>query len=90
MVWISLDTDRKKLDDFIAKNQLSGVHIYDGKGWENALAKQFNVNGIPMNYLLDRDGNIAAKDLFTKEFDPAVAAAIKGEKRPGTEAAGTH
>ena len=87
MVWISLDTDSKKLDDYIAKNQLPGPHIYDGKGWEMELARKFNVNGIPMNYLLDRDGKIVAKDLFQKQFDKAIAATIKGEKIPETRTA---
>lgn len=58
------------------------MHIYDGKGWQNALVKKFNINGIPMNYLLDPLGKIAAKDLFRKQFDTAVAAVLKGEKVP--------
>jgi len=51
------------------------------------LAKKFNVRGIPMNYLLDRDGKIVAKDLFQKQFDTAVSATIKGEKIPETKQA---
>lgn len=63
------------------------MHIYDGKGWEAELPKKFNVRGIPMNYLLDRDGKIAAKDLFNKAFDTAVSAVLKGEKVPETKQA---
>ena len=87
IVWISLDSDRKKLDDFIAKNQLPGPHLYDGKGWENEVARKFNVRGIPMNYLLDRDGKIVAKDLWQKKITEAVAAVVKGQKPPESKTA---
>ena len=40
-----------------------------------------------MNYLLDRDGKIVAKDLFRKQFDTAVGAVLKGEKVPETKQA---
>lgn len=80
IVWISLDHDRKKLDEFIAKNQLPGPHIFDEQGWDSGLAAHFNIRGIPMNYLLDREGKIVAKDLFEKQMREAVAAAVEGRK----------
>jgi hypothetical protein len=88
IVWISLDTDRKKLDDFIAKEQLAGPHIYDGKGWEADLAKKFNINFTPSSYLLDRDGRIVAKHKRDKGLAQAVAALVKGQTLPEEKAGG--
>ena len=36
---------------------------HDLKGWRSPVAKKFNVRAIPMNYLINQDGVIIAKNL---------------------------
>lgn len=49
---------------------------FDGKGWDNKLAKQYRVHSIPMSYLLDRDGIIVGKGLRGDALDVAVKNAL--------------
>ncbi len=60
---VSLDTDKRKWLDAIAKDGLAWKHVSDLIGWENAAAKQFGVMSIPASFLLDKDGNIIASNL---------------------------
>ncbi|MEZ2440698.1 redoxin domain-containing protein [Chitinophaga sp. RCC_12] len=63
IVGISLDTDAGKWKKAIKDDQLPWTQLSDLKGRENAIAKYYNVRGIPWNILVDRDGRIVAKDL---------------------------
>jgi len=38
-------------------------HVSDLKGWQNAVAKTYNISSIPNNYLIDGKGVIIAKNL---------------------------
>ncbi|NJN06331.1 MAG: TlpA family protein disulfide reductase, partial [Rhodobacteraceae bacterium] len=58
IVGISLDSDRKKLTDFIAKNQMPWPQFFDGGGWQNKLAQQYGIQSIPATFLLDAEGTI--------------------------------
>ncbi len=77
IVGISLDSDRAKLDSFIADRKMSWAQYYDGKGWQNKLAGVYGVNSIPATYLLDGEGKIIAKNLRGEALDEAVAKALK-------------
>jgi peroxiredoxin len=70
IVGISFDSDRKKLDDFIAKEKLPWVQYYDGKGWSNEFGRKFGINSIPAMWLIDKKGNLrdlsARADLESK------------------------
>ena len=65
IVSVSLDSekDRDKWLEAIRKDKLTWVHVSDLKGWENAAARTYGINGIPMNFLLDPEGRIIAKGL---------------------------
>jgi thiol-disulfide isomerase/thioredoxin len=56
IVGISFDSDRKKLDDFVAKEKMPWVQYFDGKGWGNELGKKFGINSIPAMWLVDKKG----------------------------------
>lgn len=77
IVGISLDSDRAKLDKFIADRKMTWVQYYDGKGWQNKLAGVYGVNSIPATYLLDGEGKIIAKNLRGEALEEAVAKALK-------------
>lgn len=60
---VSLDTDKAKWQDAIAKDGLTWPHVSDLIGWDNAAAKQYGVMSIPANYLIDKEGKIIASGL---------------------------
>ena len=60
---VSLDKNKESWTDAIEKDQLDWYHVSDLKFWESEPAKNYRVQGIPANFLLDRQGNIIAKNL---------------------------
>ena len=74
---ISLDSDRAKLDKFIADKKMTWPQYFDGKGWQTKLAAPYGVNSIPATYLLDGEGKIIAKNLRGEALEEAVAKALK-------------
>jgi peroxiredoxin len=63
IVGISLDQEEKKLRDFIKSREMPWQQYFDGKGWQSKLAGTYGIMSIPATYLLDKEGNIAAKNL---------------------------
>lgn len=77
IIGISLDSDRAKLDSFIADKKMTWPQYFDGKGWQSKLAGTYGVNSIPATYLLDGEGKIIAKNLRGEALEEAVAKALK-------------
>lgn len=65
---VSLDIDKDKWKETIKSDTLSWEQITDFKGWDNAVAKQFGINDIPSNVLLDTAGKIIAVNLTKEEL----------------------
>ena len=58
IIGISLDSDKTKLEDFIAKNDMPWPQFFDGKGWKTSLAKEHGISSIPAMWLVDKKGNL--------------------------------
>jgi thiol-disulfide isomerase/thioredoxin len=56
IIGISLDSDKKALSDYLAKEKLPWGIAFSGKGWFDDTAKLYNVNLIPSYWLIDRKG----------------------------------
>jgi thiol-disulfide isomerase/thioredoxin len=76
VVGVSLDEDRDKLIAFTKQNGMVWQQYFDGLGWDNKLARAYQVELIPMTYLLDRHGIILGKKLRGEELDNAVVSAM--------------
>jgi thiol-disulfide isomerase/thioredoxin len=76
VIGISLDENRNALVNFTASQGMTWPQYFDGNGWENKLAKQYNVHSIPMSYLLDRHGIIVGEGLRGQALDTAVDNAL--------------
>jgi thiol-disulfide isomerase/thioredoxin len=79
VIGVSLDQDQARLTSYTASQGMPWPQYFDGLGWDNKLAKQYGVESIPMNYLLDRNGIILGKGLRGEYLDAAVSAAV-GDK----------
>ena len=56
IIGISLDRNRQKLVDYVAKNKIAWPNYFDGKGWDNKIASKLGIQSIPLTLLLDRQG----------------------------------
>lgn len=75
---ISLDSKKNDWVKAIEKDQLPWTyHICDFKGWYSALADQFELESIPANLLIDKDGIIIAKDLRGNALEATLKALKK-------------
>jgi thiol-disulfide isomerase/thioredoxin len=60
VVGISLDSDRKRLEEFVVKEQLPWATIYDGGGWDTPMAVYYGINSIPRPILVDKEGKVVS------------------------------
>ncbi len=75
IIGVSLDKEDKK-DEWIKAievDKLTWTQISNLKFWQDPIAKQYNVQGIPATFLLDAEGRIVAKNLRGAELRAKVA-----------------
>jgi thiol-disulfide isomerase/thioredoxin len=76
IIGVSLDEDQNALTSFTQQQGMPWQQYFDGKGWNNKLTKQYGVNSIPMDYLLDPHGIIIGKELRGEALGDAVMKAV--------------
>lgn len=60
---VSLEETKEKWKKAIKKDSLSWTHVSDLKGRDNSAGLIYGVNGIPDNFLIDKNGTIVARNL---------------------------
>lgn len=73
---ISIDDDRSAWIAAIEEDGLKWINVGDMKGSVAAL-HNYNVQRIPSNYILDKEGNIVARDLQGPDLDRTIAKLAK-------------
>jgi peroxiredoxin len=66
---VSLDDTKTDWLKAIKKDGLNWTQVSDLKGWKSDIASLYGVRGIPMNYLLDKNGIIVARGLRGAELE---------------------
>ncbi len=61
-IGISLDSDRKLLDAFLAEQNVKTPIAWDGNGWDSPLIQTLGINALPTTWLLDKDGVLRSLD----------------------------
>lgn len=56
IVGISLDKDRRAMDNFIAKHLIPWPQYFDGKGWKSDLVTRYSVHEIPEMWIINKKG----------------------------------
>jgi thiol-disulfide isomerase/thioredoxin len=75
---VSLDKDKDKWIAAITKDGLTWKnHVCDFKHWQSPVVQLYNFNGIPYNVLLDKKGNIIAKNLRGEDLEKKLAEIFK-------------
>lgn len=59
IVGISLDEDKDALMKFTKEHKMTWPQFFDGKGWDNEIAKRFKIQSVPTMWLIDREGKLA-------------------------------
>jgi len=69
---VSLDNNKEAWLKAIEADGLTWNHVSDLKGWQSEAGKLYGVGGIPFTVLIDREGNIVAKNLRGEELERKV------------------
>ncbi|MEK6644594.1 MAG: TlpA disulfide reductase family protein [Planctomycetota bacterium] len=77
---VSLDSDAKALKQFLTKQKMEWPQICDFKEFQGDLARTYHVRYIPRSILIDREGNIAQKDLRGEKVIKAVSKLLEEKK----------
>ena len=77
IVSVSLDSDKAKWLDAIAKDGLPWIHVSDLKGWNNEVGRLYGVRAVPQSFLLDRDGKIIGNTLRDESLNQKLAELMK-------------
>jgi len=76
IVGISLDQSKEALEKFTTENKMTWPQCFDGKGWDNELAKRFSIQSVPTMWLLDREGKLADPNP-RERLEKAIQAALE-------------
>ncbi len=74
---VSLDKDKKAWTKAIADDKLSWTHVSDLGYWQSSVVPLYDIKGIPMTVLLDKEGRIVAKNLRGEQLAAKVAELLK-------------
>ncbi|MBN1182954.1 MAG: AhpC/TSA family protein [Bacteroidales bacterium] len=71
---VSLDRDKTSWNQGITDDKLgSWYHVSDLQMWNSAVVPVYNIQGIPTNFLLDKQGRIIAKDLRGDKLEQVLS-----------------
>ena len=73
IIGVSLDEDKQQWETAIDKLGIKWLQLSDLKGWENAVARQFDVNSIPYTIIVDNKGQTLATDLRGESLQTFIA-----------------
>jgi peroxiredoxin len=74
---VSLDHKKEAWLKAIADDGLPWMHVSDLKGWENEVAKLYNVQAVPQNWLIDPNGVIIAANMRGKDLEEKLIHVLK-------------
>jgi glutathione peroxidase-family protein len=74
---VSADTSKAKWLAAVLEQHLPWVSVCDLKGTASPLFHAYNVTKLPSNFLIDREGNIVAKNLYGETLEKELAKMFK-------------
>ena len=74
---VSLDQDKARWIEAIQKDGITWPQVSDLKQWQSSVVRQYNIQGIPYTVLLDREGNILAKNLRGDELEKKLTEVLR-------------
>ena len=78
IIGVSLDDEASALRDYIKENDIQWRQICSGERWEDdPLAQQYNITGVPDQWLIDRDGKLITHKARGEKLEQLVVEALK-------------
>ena len=74
---VSFDRNREKWLDAVKENDMKWIHVSEVKGFDNPAAKEYAIQGIPSNVLIDSEGRIVAKNLRGEALYEKIAELLR-------------
>jgi peroxiredoxin len=74
---VFLDQDRLAVEHYIKDHKVPWPYAFDGKGWENAVAREWGVSAVPTNPIVDRNGFIVEDNVRGDSVETAVQKYLK-------------
>lgn len=74
---VSLDTQKAAWVNAIQKQKLPWINVSDLRGENTTAVSIYNVTTVPANYIIDKEGNIAGKNLFGDQLARKVDELVK-------------
>lgn len=72
IIGVSLDKEKSKWTEAIAKDGLTWTHVSNLKFWDEPIAAQYGVQYIPATFILDASGKVVAQDLRGPELKAKI------------------
>ena len=69
---VAIDTSKSDWINAIQEQQLPWISVSDMKGQASTSLGEYNVQRLPSNFLIDREGNIVAKDLVGEKLEAEI------------------
>ncbi|MBQ8657062.1 MAG: AhpC/TSA family protein [Prevotella sp.] len=73
IIGISLDEDKDAWTKAVSELGMTWQQVSDLKGWDNAIAKSFNIRAIPHMMLVDQEGNIVKDNIDPQQLEELLA-----------------
>ena len=73
---VSFDSNRDKWLAAVEQNGMNWLHVSEVNGFDNQAAKDYAVQGIPSNFLIDSQGTIVASNLRGEQLYEKIAELI--------------
>ncbi len=77
IVGLNLDNDRALAAQFVKQNPLPWINVYDPGGLESSLAVGYGILTLPVNIVVDKDGNVVKSGAHWTELDRLIEEMVK-------------
>ncbi len=69
IIGVSIDEDKQKWVDILDKEKFEWINVIENEGWYGTTARKYNINSIPMNFLVNPEGKVVSKNISLKELE---------------------
>jgi thiol-disulfide isomerase/thioredoxin len=77
IVGLNLDNDRRAAIEFTKQNPYPWINVHDPGGLESKLAVNFGILTLPVNIVVDKDGNVVKSGVHWTDLDRVIQEIVK-------------
>ncbi len=74
---VSADTDKTAWARAVSEQSLPWISVCDGMGPRSIAVTTYNIQKLPTNFIIDREGTIVARDLFENDLERKIASLLR-------------